>query len=465
MSNRLAFLRRNSKPTRTTDIDRAALEFQPDAVMIAERPLPWSARSVVYIVAALVIFTALWATFSKVDRIVVARGKLVTTDPLMVVQPLQTGIIRSIKVHAGDFVQAGAELATLDPTFTKSQAVAARQRLASMTAEESRLDAEIYGRAFPPHDANLDPGYERLQKSIYIHRQAEYKAAVSSDNDEIKRVEAALATNRNAQKGLEQRISVIGAIEKIRERLYGEKLGSRLNLLQTRLDRLQLSDRLQTKKNEETELRQQLAAAQEKKARYINNWLRKAGERLATVQQEISSEEQKLTSAKHLATLVTLRAPAAGTVLELAHRSIGSVAKAAEPLITLVPRDNHLEAEVDIKSADIAHLRTGDRVRLKLDALPFQQHGTIPGVLKVISENSFEPDKSSGRAALDPDGQPSFFRGRVALGRIDLRNVPKNFRLIPGMTGSAEILIGKRTIISYILDPVVRLFDDSLREP
>jgi HlyD family secretion protein len=161
-----------------------------------------------------------------------------------------------------------------------------------------------------------------------------------------------------------------------------------------------------------------------------------------------------------------LRAPADGVVLELGQRSIGSVAKEAEPLITLVPMDNKVEAEVDIDSADVARLRVGDKVRVKLDALPFQRHGTINGTLRVITENSFQNDKSGARTGDNkPDGQPAFFRARVALGALDLRDVPKDFRLIPGMTGSAEIQVGRRTIISYLLDPIVRLFDEGLREP
>ena len=165
-----------------------------------------------------------------------------------------------------------------------------------------------------------------------------------------------------------------------------------------------------------------------------------------------------------------LRAPEDGVVLELGQRSIGSVAKEAEPLITLVPRGNKIEAEVDVDSADVARLRVGDSVRVKLDALPFQRHGTIDGTVRVITENSFQPDKSAAQpqgpqTGKDPDGKPAFFRARITLGPLTLQDVPRDFRLIPGMTSTAEILVGKRTIISYLLDPVIRVFDESLREP
>jgi HlyD family secretion protein len=465
MSAQMLPFRKPAPPPPPKPVDQEAVAFQPDAAMIEERRLPLPARSVIYIIAALLICAALWATFSQVDRVVTARGKLITVDPLMVVQPLETAVIRSINVGVGDTVRAGAVVATLDPTFTESQEVATRERLNSMRAEAVRLDAEIFKRSFPPDpvDASLDPKYLALQTEVYRHRRAEYMAAVSSSEADIARYEASLTTNQMVQQGLQQRLKVIGQIESMREELLSLSAGSKLNLLTTQLDRMSLGDQLAEKKYQEKELLQQAAAAREQREKYINNWVREVGEKLTQVQQDIATATQQLAAAERRGSLVVLRAPADGVVLELGQRSIGSVAK---PLITLVPLDNKVEAEVDIDSADVARLRVSDAVRVKLDALPFQRHGTINGTLRVITENSFQADKNGARAADNkPDGQPSFFRARVALGPLDLRDVPKDFRLIPGMTTTAEIKVGRRTIISYLLDPIVRLFDEGLREP
>jgi len=465
MTGRLLAFKPKAKPA-AKGLDSAAVAFQPDSVVIEERPFPRAARSVVYVVAALIVTAALWASFSQVDRVVVARGKLITVDPLIVVQPLETGVIRTIDVSVGQYVKAGAVLATLDPTFTESQEVANRERLSSMVAEERRIEAEIYRQPFPPANAEtLDPKYLKLQTAIYNHRKAEYQAAVSAAEADVARIEAALSTNKTAQDGLEERLKVIGQVESMRQELFNIEAGSRLNLLTTKLDRLSLSDQLAEKKYQEKELAQQLASAREQRERYINNWVREAGERLTTIQQDISTATQQLASSVRRRSLVVLRSPANGVVLELGQRSIGSVAKEAEPLVTLVPQDNKIEAEVDVDSSDVARLRVNDPVRVKFDALPYQRHGTLAGTVRVITENSFQNDKNAAAPSDKPDGRPSFFRARIALGPIDLRNVPKDFHLIPGMTTSAEIVIGKRRVISYLLDPIVRLFDESLREP
>ena len=465
MSAKLIPLRKPATPP-AKRVDQAAVAFQPDAVVIEERRLPVVARSVVYIVAALIITAALWASLAQVDRVVTARGKLITVDPMIVVQPLETAVIRSINVGVGDYVKAGAVLATLDPTFTESQEVATRERLNSMRAEAARLSAEIYQKPFPTTDVDktLDPKYLALQTAVYNHRHAEYTAAVASAEADVARYQASLATNREAQQGLQERLKVTTQIEAMRKELYAIAAGSKLNLLTSQLDRLNLADQLAEKQSQEKELLQQVAAAREQREKYINNWVREAGERLTTVQQDMATAAQQLTAAERRRQLVVLRAPEDGVVLELGQRSIGSVAKEAEPLVTLVPVGNRIEAEVDVDSADVARLRVGDETRVKLDALPYQRHGTIDGTLRVITENSFQNDKNA-RPTDKPDGQPSFFRARIALGPLQLRNVPKDFRLIPGMTTTAEMVVGKRTVISYLLDPVVRLFDEGLREP
>jgi HlyD family secretion protein len=431
---------------------------------IEERPLPFGARSVVYIVAALVALAALWASLAQVDRVVSARGRLITVDPLMVVQPLETGVIRTIDVSLGAFVTAGTVLATLDPTFTESEQVADRERLGSMAAEVRRLEAEMYGETFPPSppDPSLDPKYVRLQAEIHEHRKAEYDASVAAASADIARFEASLATNRNGQSGLRQRLGVISEVESMRDELFKLSAGSRLNLLQSRLDRLTLSDQLDEKTNQEKELLEQLAAAREQKERTINNWIREVGERLTSVQQELAAATQKLTTAERRRNLVVLRAPADGVVLQLAELSIGSVAKEAEPIVTMVPRGSSIEAEVEVDGADIGRLRVGDKARLKLDALPFQRHGTLSGQLRIITENSFKRDKATSDQS---DARTAFFRARIALDPPNLTDVPNDFRLIPGMTTTSEILVGKRTIVSYVLDPVIRLFDEGLRDP
>ena len=154
--------------------------------------------------------------------------------------------------------------------------------------------------------------------------------------------------------------------------------------------------------------------------------------------------------------MVALTAPADAVVLEVAKRSIGSVVREAEPVFTLVPLDVLLEAEVLVKARDIGHVGPEQEARVKLDAFPFQKHGTASGVVRTVSEDAFTDEGKS---------EQSFYRARVLLSDTRLDRVPEKFRLIPGMTVIAEIKVGKRSVMSYFLYPLLRGLDESIREP
>ena len=155
--------------------------------------------------------------------------------------------------------------------------------------------------------------------------------------------------------------------------------------------------------------------------------------------------------------MVEMIAPAPAVVLDVATRSVGSVVREAEPMITLVPLDVPQEVEIELDPKDVGTVRVGDQVRIKLEALPFQRYGTLDGEVRVISGDTFQ--KTVGNQT-----RP-VFRGRVRLTNTALRETPPDFRLIPGMTVQAEVRVGERRVISYFLYPVLRVFDEGLREP
>jgi HlyD family secretion protein len=167
--------------------------------------------------------------------------------------------------------------------------------------------------------------------------------------------------------------------------------------------------------------------------------------------------------------MVVLSAPVDSIVLEIAHRSIGSVVREAEKLFVLVPSDAPLEAEVNVDNKDIGLVAVGQSVRVKFDAFPFQKYGTGSGVVRVISQDSFSSETSSVGAKANSESasrssQP-FYRVRVALTDKHLRGSPDQFKLMPGMTVTAEMNVGSRSVISYFMYPLLRGLDESIREP
>jgi multidrug efflux pump subunit AcrA (membrane-fusion protein) len=147
-------------------------------------------------------------------------------------------------------------------------------------------------------------------------------------------------------------------------------------------------------------------------------------------------------------------------VLQVAKLSVGSVLTEASPLFTLVPLNAALEAEVAIDARDIGFIRKGDRVAVKLEAYNYLQHGYAEGHVTVISEDAFDTADEGGKTAVRP-----YYKATVVLDKTDLHNVPKGFRLLPGMPLTGDVIVGDRTLLSYLSHGFLRSLNEAMREP
>lgn len=438
-------------------IDSTAVDFLPDADEIERRPLPKAARITLHVLLAAFVAFLLWSSISEVDLIVVARGRLVTPLPNIVVQPLETSIIQSIDVRSGQVVKKGERLATLDPTFTEADESQLRTRLRSLDNQLQRLDAELAGKVVAG-GAGSDTD-SQLQARLSGERQANYTAQLHRVEESVARLRASLDTNRKDQQGLASRVKVLRDMEAMQEELVSQKYAVRSRLLDAQ-DRVLEADRnLQLAKNREHELLRELAALEAEKTSFVTGWRQKLMEELLAVSRERDSVNEQLQKADKRHKLVVLSSPSDAVVLDIAKLSQGSVVREAEAMFTLVPLGADLEAEVQIDSLDIGYIKVGDAAHIKFDAYPFQRHGLLPGTLRTISEDAFRREAVPG-ATMD-----AFYTSRIKLGATRLNLMPERARLLPGMTVSAEIVVGKRSVISYLVWPLVKALNESIREP
>ena len=191
---------------------------------------------------------------------------------------------------------------------------------------------------------------------------------------------------------------------------------------------------------------------------FIDGWRRDLLETLVKTNADLASLSEALTKANRLNDLVELTAQQDGVVLEVAKRSVGSVLNAAEPLITMVPSAAALIADISLGSSDIGYVKMGDPAIIKIDAFPYQRHGFLRGQLRSIAEDSVAggTGSSAGNA---------YHHGQVELVNTTLAEMPAGTRLIPGMTLTAEIKVGTRTVLSYLTYPLTRGIKESIREP
>ncbi|MBX4925223.1 HlyD family type I secretion periplasmic adaptor subunit [Rhizobium binae] len=438
-------------------------EFQSDAVELEERAPPRVARMTLYCVTALIASAIIWASVSSIDEVVIAPGKLVTTQPTIVVQPLETSIIRTIDVKAGEVVHAGQTLATLDATFSQADVGQLKTKFSALDAQVKRLETELTGEDYSKIAGNSPD--EQLQVQLFGQRRAFYTAQLQNFAQQIAGQSSVLAANRNQEAVLNDRRDNLSQIEATRKKLYDTESGSLLTMLGSRDARLDVEADITAVRGKADEAAHTYAKLLADRQAFIEDFRRAAMEQLADLrsQRDMAGEELKKLELRR--NMVALTAPADAVVLDLAQRSVGSVVREAEPVVTLVPINVPLEAEVSINTRDIGRVAVGKEARIKLDAYPFQKYGTASGEVRTISQDTFLSGQQEQAATPGQPAAAPFFKARILLAdtRLNAADVP--VRLLPGMTVSTEIKVGTRTVISYFLYPLLRGLDNAIREP
>ncbi|QLH73890.1 HlyD family type I secretion periplasmic adaptor subunit [Rhodopseudomonas palustris] len=415
----------------------------------------------IFVLSAFLV-AGLFLTFvSSVDRMVTSQGgKVVPVGQVNVFQALDPSIIKSIDVREGDKVEKGKTLATLDPTFAVAEVKQTKQMIASLEAQVIRDQTELDGSvlSFPESWDDDFKVYAGLQKVLYTQRMAQYAAQLSSFDAKMRQTEATILRLQKDDERYGQRDEIAQKIEGMRSSLAASGSGSQLNLLLSQDARLELLRNLDSTHNSLVEARHTLETIAADKNAFIEQWKAQLSQDLVATRNKLDDTRSSYEKALKHQDLVRLSAMEPSVVLTIAKLSVGSVLKQGDPFITLMPLDSPLEAEISISSRDIGFVRAGDRCVLSIDAFNAAEHGTAEGKVRWISGGAFTTDQ---------DGKPvdAYYKARCSIDETNFVGVPASLRLIPGMTLTADINVGRRSVAMYLLAGVIRGASTSMREP
>jgi HlyD family secretion protein len=466
-------LRPSSKAISTIVEDRgdptlpAILEFQSPSIAIITAEVPRSARGIAWIVSSCVVCMILALTLIHVDRVVTAQAVVVSKSSMLVVQPLETAIVRSINVHEGEQVRPGQVLARLDPTFASADQGALAAQVAAYQAQVSRLQAEADGRPFSY--TGTDPDL-LLQAAIFGQRKSEYDYKIENYAQKINSLVANISKAKGDVTGYRDRLALAVNVESMRKDLERLQVGSKLNTLAAMDNRAEMERNMHGAQDAMNGSERDLAAEIAERQGFVQSWRADISQQLSDTGSKLSDARESLNKAQLRRQLVELRADRDAIVLSVAKVSVGSVLQSGQEFITLVPADSPLEIEGNIAGNDDGFVNVGDPVALKFDTFPYTEYGMAYGTVRTLSASSFtsQDDQRNPTGAVPlPNGAmvPFYFRARITIDRIDLRNTPKGFRLIPGMPVTADIKVGKRTVMEYLLSRVMAATSEGLREP
>ena len=433
------------------------IDFLPDADEIERLPLPLVARLTLHLLLAALAGFLLWAYVSEVDVIVTAKGRLVTPLPNIVVQSTETSTIQTIDVRVGQVVRKGQQLASLDPTYSEADEAQLQTRLDSLERQLAELDGALAGKGVP--SIALASGDSTIQSRLSTERLSGYDSEQRKQSEGVARLRSAILTAQHDERAMADRVRVLTQLETMTADLVDKKLAVSSRLLEVR-DRLLEAERgRDMAQSRQVELNRELSGIVAEKAAWSAGWRQKILEELLSVSRERDAVKDQLAKASRRHSLVVLTAPADAVVLDSGKLSVGSVVREAEPFFTLVPLGDVLEADVQIDATDIGYLHHKEKASIKLDAFPFQKHGTLEGHLTTVSQDAFHREPGSGA------GAENYYRARLSLAGSHLKNLPSDTKMLPGMTLTAEMVVGKRSVMSYLIWPLTKGFGEAIREP
>lgn len=447
-----------------TEADIAACE--PESIWLETRRCPLPAHAALWSVMLLLAVAVAWACLAKVDKVVTAEGRLVTTRPRITLKPFDRSVVSEVSVVAGQVVEEGDVLIRFDTTVSASELESLRQQRDTMECSLLRLQSEKDGRnlALPERLASTKAG--RTQERIAAARAVFYAQKMRHYAETIARYRATSETMQASFLKYEEMLKPMHLIEDMYSRLSAQGMAARADLLQVQMQRLGNEIEVENQRARLVESRKMQQATEAEKEVFAAEWQKDIAEKMEEVELKLIALDQQIRETSYLASIECVKSPCRAVVHEVAPYQDGSGVREAEALITLVPLDVPFEAEIDIQPQDIGMLRVGDSARVKLEAFPFQQYGTLEGSLRVISADTYDSAVDPGEETPNPaaQGRRALFRGRLTIAG-GLRRVPASLWQHAGMKLRAEIKVGERRVISYLLNPFLKALDESAREP
>jgi hemolysin D len=454
------------------------LAFLPAALEIVETPPSPVGRAIGASIILLFCVALIWAWFGKIDIVASATGKILPGGRTKVVQPFETGVVRSIRVQDGQAVKAGDVLIELDPTVNAAERDHLRDDLLAERLNIARLRAALAGGDdpavgfIPPADA--DPELIATQRQLLLNQVTEHRAKIAALVRQQAQKEAEQATTAATIHKLETIIPVIQSRVDIRKALVEKELGSKLSYFEVLQLLVEQQEEFNVQKSHLQETEAAIAAIRETRGQAAAEYRHTLSDELAKAEQKANGLAQDLIKAERRTKLQLLTAPVDGAVQQLAVHTVGGVVTPAQSLLVVVPSDSRLEIEALVSNHDIGFVHAGQEAEIKIDTFNFTRYGLLHGQVLTVSQDAVIRDRQQDRSSdrqlgtqndtSEPKGQELNYSARISLERTKMQIDDRMVNLSPGMAVTVEIKTGSRTILSYLLSPLLRYRQEILRE-
>ncbi|MEO1938762.1 MAG: HlyD family type I secretion periplasmic adaptor subunit [Sulfurimonas sp.] len=416
----------------------------------------FTTRLMLWVGAAVVIWLIVWAYNAEIDALTRGQGKVIPSHQLQIVQNLEGGIVSEILVKEGDEVKKGQILVKIDDTSFVSNFLENELRYNELEAKSIRLKAESLGTEFvvSPEIEKKSPQLIKHERSLYLSNKEQlnnniliYQRRLQQKRTEKKEAEAKLKQLRKNYELLQKEVelnrplvkkALVSEVEFLQLQREESSLGGEIRAIELSIPRL--ISVIEEQKNNIKEVQLKF----KNKAKELYNETMAEMERIKKT--NIAREDKVRRT--------YVRSPVNGTVNRLMVNTVGGVVKPGMDIVEIVPSQDNLLIEAKIRPADIAFLYPGQRAIVKFSAYDFAIYGSLEGVLTHISADTI----------VDDIDKKSYYLVRIKTDRNYLGTPDKKLKLIVGMTADVDIITGKKTVLDYILKPILRARENVLSE-
>ncbi len=446
--------------------DPRSLDFFPPLLRLTDSPPNPLGRKVLWLLLTLLAALLLWALIGQLDIVAVAEGKLIPHSYLKIVQPAESGIVKEILVHEGDSVKAGQTLMRMDRLISDADSKSIEADYQRKQATLARIDAELANKPYVP-TPEVPAELAREIAAQYRANRAALEAALAEETTRLVRNRADLASAEQVQTKLSETLPHYQEQDKAFEKLVKDGFAGSLMASDKKRERIEKEQDLKNQAYQIESNRAYITQSEKRLAQIDSDYRRQ----LHTERNEVHGQAEKLAQdvAKqaHRQSLMELKASQDSVVKDLATHTIGTVVQPGTVLLTLVPKEETLRAEVWVSNEDIGFVRQGQPVKLKFAAFPFQKYGMVEGTVEHVSADSADSNTSNGTTPNEKAparNQPLVYKALITLKALHLEMNGQRFMLSAGMQSNAEILLGTRSVMEYLLSPVRKAWHEAGRE-
>ena len=431
------------------------LYFMPDVHAAARRRGHRFAGILTVMTLLFVAIMGVWAHYAVLDEVTRGDGRVVPSSKVQVIQNLEGGILAEILVREGGIVEAGDILVRIDNTAAQASVRDLQAQHYTLQATVERLEAEQEGRdlAIPEEVREQAPAAVADQESLFNFRRRQLEAQISVLEAQATQRVQEISEMKSRRRQLQRSLELAREEKDITEPLVRNGVMPRVELLRIERQVADLEGEIGTIGLSIPRLQ---AAASEAKQRIEEVRLSAKSEvanELNAIRAELKSVRETLFAGRDRVTRTEVRSPVHGTIKEIKHTTLGGVIRPGEDILEIVPLDDRLLIEAQIRPTDIAFLRPGQNAMIKVAAYDFSIYGGLKAQLEHISADTIK----------DEQGE-SFYRVYLRTDENTLTHQGSELPIIPGMTTTVEILTGEKSVLDYRLKPILKARERALRE-